>query len=150
MKQQLGDAAYRASRLERLVRRISEREIAIALVLEYAETNCINFGLLGFYDDDAEFLKGLADRLGVPENQAFKNKLTRVVRRLVNYGVLHARMRGTAKEYYGEPDKQMSYWLKAGKAELILRGETEHTMSPENEVAFLLRHAYPEPETPNA
>lgn len=135
--------------LDRSVRRIPEREIAIALVLEYAETNCINFGLMGFYDDDCEFLDGLADRLEVPQNVAFRNKLTRVVRRLVNYGVLHGRMRGTAKEYIDEPAKQMSYWLKNGKADLIRRGKTHCTNEPEWEAAFLLRHAYPEPETPN-
>lgn len=92
------EATLAACPLDRSVRRFSEREIAVALVLEYVEMDCISFSLMGFYDDDADFLNGLADRLKVPENAAFKNKLTRVVRRLVNYGVLHARMRGTQKE----------------------------------------------------
>ncbi|MBK6616334.1 MAG: hypothetical protein IPG27_20415 [Ottowia sp.] len=120
--------------------------MAIALVLEYAQSEAISFSLLGFYDDDHEFLSGLAERLEVRQDRAYTNKLTKVVRRLVNYGVLYARMSGTSKEYLGEPAKQMNYRLKVGKAELIRKGKTHCTMEPEGEAAFLLRHAYPEPE----
>lgn len=135
-----------ANQIERPVRQVSERDIACALVLEYAESGATSFALMGFYDDDAEFLGSLADRLGVPNTKAFTNKLTKVVRRLVNYGVLYAQMSGTNKEYFGEPEKQMNYTLKTSKAALIRRGKTEHTMEPEGEVAFLLRHAYPAPD----
>lgn len=37
-------------------------------------------------------------------------------------------------------------WLRPGKADLICRGQTEYTMTPAGEAAFLLRHAYPRPE----
>lgn len=132
---------------KRSMRSVTEREIAMALVLEYVETNCISFSLMGFYDDDADFLQGLAERLKVPNDTSFKNKLTRVVRRLVNYGVLYSRMSGTAKEYIDEPAKQMNYRLKNGKAELIRQERKPGvTMGPEGEVSFLLRHAYPEPD----
>ena len=130
-------------RVARCARMLSEREIAIALVLEYADSGCTSFSLMGFYDDDFEFLHALADRLNVKDDQAFRNKLRRVVRHLVNYGVLSSRMQGTAKEYCDEPAKQMNYKLKPGKAELIRKGKTDHTMAPEDEAAFLLRHAYP-------
>lgn len=131
----------------RLARDIAERDIAIALVLELAESGLFSFALLGFYDDDYEFLRDLADRIGVMNNKAFHNKLTRVVRRLVNYGVLYARMSGTHKEYLGEPTKQMDYrFSNPGKAGLLTRGETVHTGTPEWEASFLLRRAYPRPD----
>lgn len=103
--------------------------------------------MLGFYDDDADFLADLADRLNVIGDKAFHNKLTRVVRKLVNYGVLRAEMCGTYKEYIGEPTKQMNYcFAKPGKADLLTRGESEHTGSPEWEASFLIRRAYPKPD----
>lgn len=128
------------------IRRLSEREIALALVLEYAESNATSFSLMAFYDDDVAFLRGLSERLGVPMNVAFTNKLRRIVCRLVSHGVLYARMMGTGKEYIDEPAKQMNYFLKPGKAELIRRGKTDCTMAPEDEAAFLLRRAYPAPD----
>ncbi|KND62281.1 hypothetical protein BVER_01725 [Candidatus Burkholderia verschuerenii] len=134
-----------ATTAERLVRHVSEREMAIALVLEFAESGLSKFSLFGFYDDDAEFMKDVADRLRAGFTKSFHNKLTKVVRCLVRYGVLHSEMRGTHKEYFGEPTKQMEYWLRPGKARLLTRGETDCTMSPEDEAAFLLRHAYPDP-----
>lgn len=131
---------------QRKIRSVSEREIALALVLEFAESELINFSLMGFYDDDFDFISDLAERLNVANDTSFKNKLTKVVRTLVNYNVLHSRMSGTHKEYFGEPTKQMDYWLRPGKAELIRRGKTDYTMAPEDEAAFLIRHAYPYPE----
>lgn len=130
---------------QRKIRSVSEREIAMALVLEFAESGLINFSLMGFYDDDFDFIQDVAERLNVANDTSFKNKLKKVVRTLVNYNVLHSQMSSTHKEYFGEPAKQMDYWLRPGKAELIRRGKTEHTMSPEDEAAFLLRHAYPDP-----
>lgn len=133
-------------RVKRTARQVSEREMALALVLELAESGLPSFALMGFYDDDADFLKDLADRLQVDLTKAFHNKLTKVARCLVNYGILYSQMRGTHKEYFGEPTRQMEYWLRPGKARLLTRGKTEHTMSPEDEASFLLRHAYPAPD----
>ena len=133
--------------IKQSVRHLSEREIALALVLEYAETSCISFSLMGFYDDDADFLQALSERLNVPNDSAFKNKLTRVVRRLVNYGVFYSRMSGTAKEYIDEPAKQMNYRMRPGKAELIRQERRPGiTLGPLGEAEFLLRHAYPRPD----
>lgn len=129
---------------KRSIRSVPEHKVAEALVLEFAETNAISISLMDFYDDDCDFLQGLSERLNVPNDTPFKNKLRVVVRRLVNYGVMHGRMCSTAKEYIGEPAKQMNYTLKAGKAALVRRGKTDCTMEPEGEVAFLLRHAYPQ------
>ncbi len=80
--------------MPRQVRGASERDIAIALVLELAESVLHRFSLLGFYDNDQDFLGDLASRLGVADDRAFRNKLTRVVRRLVSYGV-HTQNRWT-------------------------------------------------------
>ena len=131
---------------KRTARQISEREIALSLVLELAESGLMDFSMMGFYDDDAEFLHDLADRLQVECDKKFLNKVTKVVRRLVSYGVLYAKMCGTHKEYIGEPAKQMNYWLPPGKANLLTRGKTDFTMTPDGEAAYLLRRAYPEPD----
>ncbi|QBQ74808.1 hypothetical protein BcepSauron_428 [Burkholderia phage BcepSauron] len=131
---------------KRPIRSVAEREIAMALVLEFAESGLPRFALMGFYDDDSDFMNDLADRLSVRYDNAFVRKLTKVVRRLVRYGVLYSEMRGTQKYYVGEPAKQMEYWLRPGKASLLTRGRTEYTMEPEGEAAFLLRHAYPDPD----
>jgi len=129
---------------DRSIKQVSESFLAEALILDLVDSRLPRFSLMGFYDDDREFLVGLAERLNIKFDVSFINKLRKVVRRLVSYGVLYSCMSGTAKEYVDEPAKQMNYTLKTGKAELIRRGKTEHTQEPEWEVAFLLRHAYPD------
>lgn len=129
------------------IRSISERDIAIELVLHYVETESISFSLMGFYDDDFDFLQELAVRLDVSRDTAFVRKLRRVVRRLVRYGVMYSCMKATAKEYIDEPAKQMNYYLKTGKEHLIRQPHRPGiTLGPKGEVEFLLRHAYPRPE----
>lgn len=131
----------------RKIRQVSEREIAINLVMQFAEWDWVRFSMLGFYDDDIEFVDGLAERLGVIADKAYLAKVTKVVRRLENYGVLIGRMSSNHKEYIGEPAKQKSYWLEPGKARLIRKGQTDYTMTPLGETEFLLRRAYPKPES---
>lgn len=132
-------------------RHISERDIAIALVLELAGHSQHHFSLLGFYDSDIDFMENLSDRLNAEGGAAFKNKVQRVIRKLVKYGTLAAAMRGTHKEYFGEPAKQMEYrFASPGKARLLTLGKTEHTNEPEWEAAFLLRRAYPAPKVERA
>ena len=139
--------------MSKTARQVTEREFAVALCLEFAEPSTVSFALHGFYDDDQEFLLALADRLGLPCNQPFIRKLTKVVRRLVNFGVFHSRMSRTAKEYIDEPAKINKYWMRNGKQDLIRAAadeaarERRHLMTPEGEVSFLLRHAYPEDKT---
>lgn len=130
----------------RPARAVSEREIAIALVMEFAENDYGHFSMLGAYDNDAEFIDGVAERLDVKNDKAFTNKMTKVVRVLENYGVLIGRMISTHKEYIGEPTHQKNYWMQPGKVGLIRRGKTEHTFTPLGECEFLLRKAYPKPE----
>lgn len=130
---------------KRTSRQTSEREIAIALVLEYAESETIAFSLADYaYDDDADFVDAVAERLNVKNDQPFMNKLRKVTRRLVRYGVMHAEMKSTQKYYVGEPTHQMRYWLRSGKAALIRRERNPGvTMGAQGETEFLLRHAYP-------
>jgi hypothetical protein len=127
------------------IRRVSEREIAIALVMEFAEGEWHDFSMMGFYDDDADFISTVAERLQVQNNRAFTNKMTRVVRRLVRYNVLHGLMMSTQKDYFGEPAKQKNYWLRPGKAVLIRHEPGDHWMGAMGETEFLLRYAYPAP-----
>lgn len=135
----------------RPAREISDREIAIALLIELAQEIPYKFSLLGFYEDDENFLEALTDRLkaakpGSEGGQAFLNKLRKVCRRLVQYGVLHACMTQTAKEYLGEPSKQMEYFLEPGKAHRLHDGARGYN-GPQWEAEFMLRHAYPKPES---
>jgi hypothetical protein len=135
---------------KRSPRQVCEREIAIACLIEVAQHPPYKFSLLGFYDDDFDFLEALAARLnvpapGTPGGDAFCRKLTKVVRRLVQYGVLFAQMKGTAKEYCGEPAKQMNYYLQPGRAHRMKDGAKGYN-GPDWEASHLLRHAYPAPE----
>lgn len=125
---------------------VSERDLAIALVLELAESHLDGFALLGAYDDDVEFLDALARRLGVAAGKPFLNKTTKVVRKLVNTGALCSSMWQTRSTVYGQPLRQMEYRLPPGKAALLTAGKTEHTMTPHGEAAFLVRAAYPRPD----
>ena len=129
----------------RKARQVSEREIALTLVLMLAQSNYKRFALQQFYDDDMEFIDDVRKELNIEFSKAWDNKLAKVVRRLVNYGVFESRMSSTQKEYVGEPAKQRDYWLPPGKRDLINRGQTDYTMTPEGEVKFLLRRAYPDP-----
>jgi hypothetical protein len=128
---------------KRTPRQVSERELAISLVLALAESGLIHFSLSGYYDDDEEFMAILSERLNVERNQAFLNKVTKVVRRLVNHDVLISDMSSNHKQYIGEPAKQKDYRLRPGKATLLTQEKTEVTMGPEGEASFLVRRAYP-------
>lgn len=130
---------------KRSVRSVSERDIAIALVLELAQAPPHTFSPMGFYDDDYEFLVALAERLKAPNDNQLKNKVIKVCRRLVNYGVLFAGITQTAKEYTDEPNRQQNYTLRPGKAHLLTGpARLGITYGPQGEAEWLLRHAYPD------
>lgn len=140
------DAAATPSPIMRSVRGVTEREFAIAIVLELAEVCTETFAPLGFYDDDSDVMTSIAQRLKTPCDGAFKNKVIKVCRRLVQYAVLIGRTRQTAKEYIDEPGRQREYTLKPGKAALLRREAVPGVCyGPEGEAAWLLRHAYPDP-----
>jgi hypothetical protein len=135
------------TRAPKSVRRTSERDIAIAVLLELS-TGRHRFSLFGFYDDDADTISGVAERVGLEESTAFLNKLKKVVRILVSYDVLARQRVPTHKEYVGEPTQQTEYILEAGRAHRM-QGANKHYHSPEWEAAFILRRAYPDPARDN-
>lgn len=127
---------------ERIVMRksrdISERQIAVGVVSEMAGSNVGEFSLYGYYDNDINFVAGVAERLSAILNKPFISKLRCVVRHLVSCGVLVASMWYTDKYYIGDPPKQMNYRLaNPGYLQLFDRDD------PEFEINFLLRRAYP-------
>lgn len=133
--------------MKRKAREVTERECALQLVLELAATPTQTFAPLGFYDDDFEFMTALAERLNVTHDNAFKNKVVKVCRRLVNYGVLFAKITQTAKEYIDEPNRQQNYRLRPGKAHLLTQeARPGITYGPQGEAEWLLRYAYPKPK----
>lgn len=129
------------------IRSVSEYDLALAIILTLANHYERSFSMNGGYDSDIDFLCKLAERLQVISDHAFQNKIIRVIRKLVNYGALNAQMNKTHSQYYGQPKKVMEYSLPVGKRELLVRGETDHTFSPEGEAAFLLRRAFPDHTT---
>lgn len=132
--------------VKRKARDVSEREMAIALVLQLALEPTERFSPMGFYDDDMEFMKDLALELNLPYDQAFKNKVVKVCRHLVRFGVLYARIAQTAKEYIDEPNRQQNYFLRPGKGHLMRQERRPGiTYGPQGEAEWLLRHAYPTP-----
>ena len=129
---------------KRKVRDVPQRELAIALVLQLAQAPTEKFSPLAFYDDDMEFMADLARALNVPDDSAFKNKVVKVCRRLVQFGVLYARITQTAKEYIDEPNRQQNYRLRPGKGHLLRQERRPGiTYGPQGEAEWLLRHAYP-------
>lgn len=134
----------------RIIRYVTEREIALTLVLLLAQYDAAThygyeFSLKGFYDNDIDFLDDLHQTLQINECNASYAKINSVVRRLVNYGVLQASTRSTHKAYIGEPTHQRNYrFARRGKAHLLTAGEIPGIRgTPEWEAEFLLRHAYP-------
>lgn len=130
------------------IKNISERDVAIALVIMFAESTLSSFSLMNFYDNDMEFISKLADKLDVINDDKYLNKLRRVVRRLVSYNVLRSVMAKTQKDYLGEPAKQKEYSffdpLKA--VPRLTTGKSDYYMGPAAEAEWLLRRAYPKIE----
>lgn len=130
---------------KRRIRSVGDRELAIELVLELAKTPTETFSPMCFYDDDFDFMQALSQRLNVPHDKPFKNKVVKVCRHLVRYGVLHARITQTAKEYIDEPNRQQNYSLRPGKSFLLISEAIPGVRyGPRGEAEWLLRHAYPE------
>lgn len=133
----------------RSARQVTEREIAIALVMEFCrkEARWVSFSMYGFYDDDADFVANVADEVGSQANKSFVNKMKKVVRRLESYGVLVGQMRSTHKEYCGGPTHQKNYWMEPGKVRLIQQPHRPGVnFGPLGECEWLLRRAYPKPD----
>lgn len=137
----------------RLIRYISEREIALKLVLLLAQRAAsafpsYEFSLLRFYDDDLDFVDDLLQELNTTECNAALRKINSVVRKLVQYGILYGSTRSNHKEYIGEPTHQRNYgFADRGKILLLTAGEIPGIRgTPEWEAAFLLRRVYPKPE----
>lgn len=129
---------------KRKVRDVAERDLAIALVLLLAQEPTEKFSPMGFYDDDMEFMSDLALTLNVPDDKSFKNKVVKVCRHLVRFGVLSAKITQTAKEYNDEPNRQQNYMLRPGKGHLMRQERRPGiTYGPLGEAEWLLRHAYP-------
>lgn len=130
----------------RTPRQVSEREIAITLVIALAESGLPSFSLAGYYEDDEDFVNTLAERLNVQSGKSFVNKVRKVTRILVNADVLIAERATNDRWYAGQSGGQMEYRLRPGKATLLTHPASDCSMGPEGEAAFLIRRAYPNPE----
>ena len=132
----------------RPAREVTEREIALHLLVRLARLTPSTFSVTAFYDDDQDFLEDLGEALNARFDRPLTNKLRNVVRQLVRYGVLSAAMCGTSKEYIDEPARLMVYSLDPRYSprlapDLHPRYTPMEGASPIGESAFLLRRAYP-------
>lgn len=128
---------------------VGDRDLAAAILLGLARCTPPTFSLMDFYDDDRDFIETIQHQLAATDRGALTRRMRVVVRRLVNYGVLHSPMQATAKEYTDEPAKQMNYSLDLTKCPRLAPDLFEHYhptpgRTPRAEALFLLRHAYPE------
>ena len=131
--------------------RINGRKAAEAILLELARHKegrfsfCCSFS----YDDDSDFLNRVAERLGVVSMacKPFLSRIQRVCRRLEQCGVLGGQLLSCHAEYLGEPRVLKRYeFADHGYAMRLapdLYPNYKPSGTPEGELQYLLRHAYP-------
>lgn len=127
----------------------SDRDVAVAILMELAQCDPPTFSLMAYYDDDIDFISAVQKRVPEVVGKPGWNKLTKVVRRLVKCGVLSRKMKGTQKYYIGEPTKQMEYTLDRKYCQRLAPDLYPHYRPmgpPDAEMSHILRHAYPDPE----
>jgi hypothetical protein len=129
--------------MERNVRNVSEREIAIALLIRMAESEqsgLRGLSLSGLYVCDDYFIDDLAMKIGIENNKAFFNKLKRITRKLVRHNVF---LREATITREGTRSKYV--FAKPWESRRLYRKETDDASSQEREAKYLLSRAYPEP-----
>lgn len=125
--------------------RVSDREVAAAILHCLARHRSPSFCCSFFYDDDAEFLDSVAKRAGVSmflTTAAWTRRVHRVARRLQYAGILSGRVFSCHAEYIGEPRILKSYEFAdpsyAWRIAPDLHPHYTQLMRPESEVEFLL------------
>lgn len=123
--------------------RLRDRDVAAAILKAFADSGEHSFAPSGYYDDDAEIVSDIENRLGTPTTIK-RRQLFRVCNRLCDIGVLWAEMRGTHKYYFGEPTKQREFmWSDPAYPWRIAPEKFPHytpMMTPDGEINHLLRN----------
>ena len=130
----------------RLIRNVSQRELAIALLIELADAGGDGISLLGCFEYHNHTIGEIATRIDVISDDALFRKLRVVARRLVTFGVLSSNMVYSPDVYASAiagASKTMFYALYPGKRFLLTSDATCGRFGPEGEAGYLLRNAYP-------
>lgn len=148
-------AAPRSARIK-----ASDREIAVAVLTAMAESDKPfgRFSPRGMYDDDSDTVERITELLGekVPNGVSWSyqhRRLMRVCNHLVDYGVIAGRVfTNPDRQYIGEETRQKEFfWGNVAYAFRICPEKYPHYTprpgsTPEREIDWLLRHAYPNEE----
>jgi len=132
--------------------RVNERKLAGVVLMVIAGTNAPSFSASSYYDDDMETLTEIIRMAGIEKEPLDRNKerVRRVCRRLAKYGIFTTVMKGTQKEYIGEPVRQQNYWFANHSHVMRLRPDLyplyKPDYTPEFELNYLLDCCYGERE----
>lgn len=137
----------------------SDRDIARAVLMALADSPGDDFSPTGFYDDDADTIESILEELKkiVPGIEVkgvtgayLHDRLLRVCNQLDNWRILIGTVRQNPDhQYIGEPTRWKDFRLAKSEYAYRLKPELypHYTPmgTPEFEMNFLLRNAYPDP-----
>jgi len=152
-------AAAPAKKAERI--KATDRDIAVAVLKAMAESNRPGgrFSPRGMYDCDSDTVESILEHLGERAPKALSwaythRRLMRVCNRLAEYGVLSGEVFSNPdRQFIGEEVRQKEFvWSNYAYAyricpELYPHYTPRENSTPEREIDWLLRHAYPLPES---
>lgn len=128
-----------------MAKRVTDREVAAAILYCLARHEPGSFCCYWFYDYDIDFLNAVAARVGLEKEAngfSWCRRMARVCRRLQNARILSGRLVSCHAEYIGEPQMLKSYeFSDPGYARRIapdLYPNYKPMGRPEVEVEFLL------------
>lgn len=131
------------------MKRLTDYEFATTMLLEFVDSGLNSIAPCGAYDDDADFLGRVMDKVGESSVKKFTARVFRVCWKLAQCGAMYGRMYGTQKEYLGEPTKQMEYaWANPSYPWRLAPPEAQKRFygTPAQELAFILRNFPGAPE----
>ena len=131
--------------------RIKHREMAKVILITLArhKSGGHRFCCYAYYDDDIDFIGEVAEKLGASDMpcKSFVSRMQKVCRRLVQCGVLTSTLKSCHAEYFGEPRVLNSYEFSNPSYCMRLAPDLwphyKPGCSPDWELDFLLRNAYP-------
>jgi len=128
-----------------MAKRISDREVAAALLYCLARHEWGSYCVSWCYDYDSEFLEAVAKKCGASMGtnaMSWIRRVSRVSRRLQQVGILSGRVSSCHAEYLGEPRVLKRYeFADPGYAWRLAPDRAPHytpMMKPEHELEFLM------------
>ena len=136
--------------------RATDREVAVAVLKAMAESprHDGRFSPRGMYDDDAGTVELIMEHLGDKVDKGLSweytwRRLMRVCNSMQDFGVIAGRVyTNPDRQYIGEEVRQKEFWFSKSYAPRIRPDLHPHytpmpSFTPDCEIDWLLRHAYP-------